>query len=69
MVHELKPHPRIGQHRPEDRDAVEEVEHGCRQAPRDLRVGEAVDEQRRVGPGDDAWAEDVRLGRASVERL
>ena len=68
MVHELERHAGVGQHGLEDGDAVEEVEDRCGETLGDLRVGKAVDEQRRVAPGDDTGAENVGVGRAPPER-
>ena len=54
-VHELERRPRVGQHGPD------------RQLAHDRR--EALDQRQRVGPRDDARAEQVRLDRRALQRV
>ena len=58
VARQLEGHARIGEHRLEDRHAVEQTQDRAGQALGDLRVGQAVDQQRRVAAADDAGTKD-----------
>ena len=69
VVDELEGHPGVGQHWPEDRHAVEQAQHGTGKPLGDLGVGQAVDQQRRLRPGDDAGPEHVGRRGGPVQRV
>ncbi len=68
VVHQLEGHARIGQHGLEDRDSLEQAQDGPGQSLGDLRVGQAVDQQRRLRAGHDTRAEHVAGGLGAGER-
>jgi len=69
VVDELKGHAGIGQHRPEDRHAVEQAQDRPGQPLGDLGVGQAVDQERRVRAGDDARPQHIGDGCGAAQHL